>query len=255
MVMYRQGVLGALMALSACEAFSGMSGLGVKLIGARGGAAGVWTRAQNSASRGSRARFAAARPLRMQEDEPSWPSDSSGAVASLPMPSGTALYQCPQCKSDITLDDGSCANCGAPIARKDSFFDLTPESTSKIIKDESFAAQASSNPFFTVLLSQIGAQLSGQPLRQELFRTPVVSYLYERGWRESFASAGFPGIEKEYELAMDFFKAAEGKTVMDLSCGSGLMVRRLAKSNFFGKVVAGKNPQTSSSSTYSSNSQ
>ena len=25
---------------------------------------------------------------------------------------------------------------------------------------------------------------------------------------------------------------------MDLSCGSGLMVRRLAKSNFFGKVVA-----------------
>jgi hypothetical protein len=48
-----------------------------------------------------------------------------------------------------------------------------------------------------------------------------VSFLYERGWRESFAQAGFPGIEKEYELAMDFFQNARGKTVMDLSCGSG----------------------------------
>jgi len=79
---------------------------------------------------------------------------------------------------------------------------------------------------------------AGQPLRQELFRTPVVSYLYERGWRNSFAQAGFPGIEKEYDLAMDFFADVSGNTVMDLSCGSGLMVRRLAKSNAFAKVVA-----------------
>jgi hypothetical protein len=27
---------------------------------------------------------------------------------------------------------------------------------------------------------------------------------------------------KEYELAMEFFKDARGKTVMDLSCGSGV---------------------------------
>jgi len=176
--------------------------------------------------------------LRMQTDmdEPSWPSDSSGAVASPPM---SPLYQCPQCKSGISLDDGSCGNCGAPIEQKASFVDLTPEATSKKSGGNSFVAQTTRNPFFSVALSQIGAQLSGQPLRQELFRTPVVSYLYERGWRESFAQAGFPGIEKEYELAMDFFRdVAKGKTVMDLSCGSGLMVRRLAKSNFFGKVVA-----------------
>jgi hypothetical protein len=253
MAMYRQGVLCALLAMSSCStgaAFNAapMRASGVPFIGARGGAVGAWSLAQKRESPG-RARFAGAARLRMQDDmdEPSWPSDSSGAVASPPMPSEAALYQCPQCKSDITLDAGSCANCGAPVARKKSFVDLTPESTSKKVKDESFTAQASSNPFFTVALSQIGAQLSGQPLRQELFRTPVVSYLYERGWRESFAQAGFPGIEKEYELAMDFFKAAQGKTVMDLSCGSGLMVRRLANSNFFGKVVAGKNPQNSTS--------
>jgi len=171
-------------------------------------------------------------------DEPSWPSDSSGAVAFAVAPPAMDLYECPQCKSGIGLDDMACGKCSAPIERKPSFVDLTPEATSVKVKDTSFAAETSRNPFLTVALSQIGAQLSGQPLRQELFRTPVVSYLYERGWRESFVQAGFPGIEKEYELAMDFFKDARGKTVMDLSCGSGLMVRRLAKSNFFGKVVA-----------------
>jgi hypothetical protein len=41
---------------------------------------------------------------------------------------------------------------------------------------------------------------------QELFRTPYVSYLYERGWRNSFAQAGFPGIDKEYKLVLDFFQ-------------------------------------------------
>jgi len=92
--------------------------------------------------------------------------------------------------------------------------------------------------FFTRVQHVSNAQLSGQPLRQELFRTPLVSFLYERGWRNSFAQAGFPGIEKEYELAMEFFENARGKTVMDLSCGSGLMVRRLAKSQAFGKVIA-----------------
>lgn len=37
---------------------------------------------------------------------------------------------------------------------------------------------------------------------------------------------------------MNFFSDVSGNTVMDLSCGSGLMVRRLAKSNAFAKVVA-----------------
>ena len=98
------------------------------------------------------------------ETEPAWPSDSSGAVASAVATPTMNLYECPQCKASIVLDDLSCSNCGAPIERKPSFVDLTPEATSKKVKDTSFAAETSRNPFFTVALSQIGAQLSGQVL-------------------------------------------------------------------------------------------
>ena len=30
-----------------------------------------------------------------------------------------------------------------------------------------------------------------------LFRSPLTSFLYERGWRDNFKRAGFPGIDKE----------------------------------------------------------
>jgi len=87
-------------------------------------------------------------------------------------------------------------------------------------------------------VASAGLQLPGRPLRQELFRTPTVSYLYERGWRDSFKQAGFPGIEKEFELVQQFFEGEPNRTVIDLSCGSGLMVRRLAASKRYGKVIA-----------------
>jgi predicted amidophosphoribosyltransferase len=95
------------------------------------------------------------------DEEPSWPSDSSGAVASMEVPVAD-LYRCPQCKSPILLDQIACANCGAPIENTESFVDLTPEATSKKTEENSFASQATRNPFLSVALSQIGAQLSGQ---------------------------------------------------------------------------------------------
>lgn len=80
------------------------------------------------------------------------------------------LYQCPQCGSAITLDDASCGACGAPVERREAFVDLTPESTTKKARDNNdFLAQATRNPFLTVALSQLGAQLSGQVPRP--FRT------------------------------------------------------------------------------------
>jgi hypothetical protein len=39
-----------------------------------------------------------------------------------------------------------------------------------------------------------------------IFRSPVVSFVYERGWRQGFAWAGFPGVEEEYSLAMDYLQ-------------------------------------------------
>lgn len=71
---------------------------------------------------------------------------------------------------------------------------------------------------------------------QTTFQLPIVSYAYERGWRNNFRRAGFPGIEAEFDYFLDF--AAPADVVLDVSCGSGLMARRLATSGCFNRVVA-----------------
>lgn len=77
-----------------------------------------------------------------------------------------------------------------------------------------------------------------KPVSVELFRTPLVSFLYERGWRQSFLFGGFPGLEKEFELAKDFLKPVLGGNIVDASCGSGLFSRLFARSGLFSLVVA-----------------
>ena len=42
--------------------------------------------------------------------------------------------------------------------------------------------------------------------------------------------AGFPGIEKEFSESDSFFRALNASVLMDLSCGSGFMTRKFAKS-------------------------
>ncbi|CAL6273548.1 predicted protein [Bathycoccus prasinos] len=90
------------------------------------------------------------------------------------------------------------------------------------------------------------AKLSGT----SLFETPIVSNAYERGWRDSFAWAGFPGKEKEFDVAMRFVrentnqrqqqnqKQQLGEVVLDVSCGSGLFARKFVDSKAFVRVVA-----------------
>ncbi|CAA6659505.1 unnamed protein product [Spirodela intermedia] len=84
------------------------------------------------------------------------------------------------------------------------------------------------------------------PLFSELFRTPLVSFLYERGWRQNFVLGGFPGPEKSYpfkiclqfEMAKEYLKPTVGGTIIDASCGSGLFSRLFAKSRLYSLVVA-----------------
>ncbi|KAA3466545.1 putative methyltransferase chloroplastic isoform X2 [Gossypium australe] len=66
---------------------------------------------------------------------------------------------------------------------------------------------------------------NSMPLATELFRTPVVSFLYERG----------PG--KEFEMAKKYLKPVLGGNIVDASCGSGLFSRLFAKSGLFSQVV------------------
>ncbi|KAH0742722.1 hypothetical protein KY290_030715 [Solanum tuberosum] len=77
-----------------------------------------------------------------------------------------------------------------------------------------------------------------KPTGTELFRSPVVSFLYERGWRQSFNRGGFPGPDEEFNMAQDYFKVAEGGVLVDVSCGSGLFSRKFAKSGVYSRVIA-----------------
>ena len=70
------------------------------------------------------------------------------------------------------------------------------------------------------------------------FQNPFVGFVYERGWRQQFARAGFPGPDREFESAMKFFRPVTGGAIMDLSCGSGLFTRRFLASGRFATVVA-----------------
>ena len=76
------------------------------------------------------------------------------------------------------------------------------------------------------------------PMR-DLFTSPQVSFAYERGWRQGFAAAGFPGADKEYELVKEYFASGDldVDTVVDMSCATGLFTRRLAKGGDYERVV------------------
>lgn len=73
-------------------------------------------------------------------------------------------------------------------------------------------------------------------VQTDTFRSPLTAFLYERGWRDNFKRSGFPGIENEFEEVVEFF--GEPKIVVDLSCGTGLMLRRL-RAKFVNSRVLG----------------
>lgn len=81
------------------------------------------------------------------------------------------------------------------------------------------------------------------PMR-DLFTNPAVSFAYERGWRQNFATAGFPGPDAEAQMAMDYFAPViarvpedEESVVVDMSCATGLFTRRFAASEKYGRVL------------------
>ncbi|KAG6628179.1 uncharacterized methyltransferase At2g41040, chloroplastic-like isoform X2 [Carya illinoinensis] len=77
-----------------------------------------------------------------------------------------------------------------------------------------------------------------KPARTELFRSPLVSFLYERGWRQNFNRSGFPGPDEEFQMAQAYFKSAEGGLLVDVSCGSGLFSRKFAEAGTYSGVIA-----------------
>jgi SAM-dependent methyltransferase len=79
------------------------------------------------------------------------------------------------------------------------------------------------------------------PMR-DLFTSPSISSWYERGWRQNFEKLGFPGPDREAELAMEYFDPAmtssnSKKVLVDMSCASGLFTRRFAHEKKYSRVI------------------
>mmetsp|Transcript_18152 Transcript_18152/g.49549 ORF Transcript_18152/g.49549 Transcript_18152/m.49549 type:complete len:431 (+) Transcript_18152:1-1293(+) len=79
------------------------------------------------------------------------------------------------------------------------------------------------------------------PMR-DLFTSPAVSYAYERGWRDNFRTAGFPGEDEEARMAMEYFapsmsRSVDTRVLVDMSCATGLFTRRFAKSENYKRVL------------------
>ncbi|KAK9134293.1 hypothetical protein Syun_013623 [Stephania yunnanensis] len=136
------------------------------------------------------------------------------------------VLACPICYSPLTQNadpalakesisgiDFDCSICKKLYTRNDIYLDLTIGSGAREYKEAT-------------------------PASSELFRTQLVSFLYERGWRQNFTWGGFPGPDKEFEMAKNYLKPVLGGNVVDASCGSGLFSRLFVKSGLFSQVFA-----------------
>ena len=144
-------------------------------------------------------------------------------------PTADAVLACPRTKRSLRLetsvvggDSRSVLSSGeAAYAVNEVYADL-------VAPPEVISAAALRDELLSVFSMQTG-----------FFRSPLAAFIYERGWRRNFGQAGFPGIEKEFVEAAAFFApVATRGVVVDLSCGSGLMTRRLASSRAYERVLA-----------------
>ena len=71
-----------------------------------------------------------------------------------------------------------------------------------------------------------GLDVDGYVPMRDLFTSPAVSFAYERGWRQGFQQAGFPGPDREFEMAKEYFAPAlaDSSTLVDMSCATGVCV-------------------------------
>ncbi|CAN6207133.1 unnamed protein product [Urochloa humidicola] len=175
-------------------------------------------------------------PCRLRPRRPGFPSLRAAAAAAVAVEpetkeqqnsiSETEVFACPVCYEPlirkgppginvpaIYRSGFKCSKCNKTFTSKDIFLDLTVTSGTKEYTEQ-------------------------KPARTELFRSPLVSFLYERGWRQNFNRSGFPGLDEEFQMAQDCFQPVAGGILLDVSCGSGLFTRKFAKSGTYSAVVA-----------------
>ncbi|XP_043702497.1 uncharacterized methyltransferase At2g41040, chloroplastic [Telopea speciosissima] len=143
-------------------------------------------------------------------------------------------------KSALELDLFACPICYEPLIRKGPPGLNLPAIYRSGFKCQQCSKAYSSKDVYLDLTVTSGAKsyTEFKPNRTELFRSPIVSFLYERGWRQNFNRSGFPGPDEEFKMAQEYFKPAEGGLLVDVSCGSGLFSRKFAKSGTYSGVIA-----------------
>nr|XP_043627933.1 uncharacterized methyltransferase At2g41040, chloroplastic isoform X1 [Erigeron canadensis] len=172
------------------------------------------------------------------KDSIKYPSSRIRAVASGLVE--TVSEAITQLQDSGEVDVFACPVCFEPLIRKGPPGFNVPAIYRSGFKCKKCNKSYSSKNIYLDLTVTAGAKeyVEAQPSRTELFRSPLVSFLYERGWRQNFNNSGFPGPDEEFKMAQEYFKPAEGGTLVDVSCGSGLFSRKFAKSGTYSKVVA-----------------
>eukprot|EP00250_Pteridium_aquilinum_P007827 c17470_g1_i1 orf=234-1262(-) len=131
---------------------------------------------------------------------------------------GVGLLACPICLKPLQSEGRSsvkrfkCESCKKVYAGNDSYLDLTITAG---LKNYEELVQPST----------------------EVFRNPLVSYVYERGYRQAFQIFGYPGPDEELKLANKYLESAAGGVLVDVSCASGVSTRRFIKSGLYSSVI------------------
>ncbi|KAJ3707300.1 hypothetical protein LUZ61_011005 [Rhynchospora tenuis] len=136
-------------------------------------------------------------------------------------------------ETDPREDKLACPICYYPLVKKSN--ESVPRLECDVCKKE---YRNNGTYLDLTVAASSGEYTESMPAATELFRSPLVSFLYERGWRQNFVWGGFPGPEKEFEMAKEYLKPAIGGTIVDASCGSGLFSRLFVKSGMFSQVIA-----------------
>lgn len=117
--------------------------------------------------------------------------------------------------------------------------------TSEVVTEIASSLFSTLTPFIPPplrsILSSVGFTSSEYLPMRDLFTSSSVSFAYERGWRQGFTRAGFPGPDKEAEMAMNYFEPSmtkyyNSRVIVDMSCATGLFTRRFVKSNKYKRV-------------------
>jgi len=141
---------------------------------------------------------------------------------------------------ETTVDVLSCPICYKPLIRKGpSGLNMSSVSRSGFQCENCKKAYSTRDVYIDLTVTVGSSEYDEyRPPAMELFRSPLVSYIYERGWRQNFASGGFPGPDEEFRMAQKILEPAAGGLLVDASCGSGLFSRRFTNSGLYSGVVA-----------------